>query len=78
MIIKALCAVSGMALLHILFKSIGYTGISATLFTFSIPLVLWYWFETRNREDNWFDHLLEILDYIDIFDILEGVKKRLF
>lgn len=72
MVVKGICASAGMVVLHFLFNAIGYIGLVANVFAVSIPLICWYWYETRHREeDTMVDHVLEFFDFIDITDFLK-------
>lgn len=71
MILKASCALAGMVFLHFVFKAINYTGVLALPFTIGVPLVIWYFYENRDKEEMVFEQIWDILDFIDILDFVK-------
>jgi len=75
MLIKALFALAGMVLLHLLFNAMNFTGLIAILAAFFIPLILWHGYESRNKKDSKIDHLLDLLEMIDVLDLFDFKRK---
>jgi len=75
MILKGFSALAGMLLLYFIFNATGISGAMAIFFSISVPLGVWYWVETRKKEDSGLTKAWNFVDYIDLADILDFIKK---